>query len=299
MDNKPPRHFLKIRPPVAKILLPQGVGYPAATDIEFVELGHSLHNFVIKIGGRVVLGRHTGILGGKDETPNDRIVVCRKRISSYVRPNPSIVKAAALSPLNDSYYFIIFDDGSYTSSLPKALEEMVTPHLPKPEPPSPREDDSNFIPFPLWLLSRVASGSALRIPPVSGASTQLRLLHQHDSELEDLFFDRWRCHEKPCPPIRHIYEIEMPGSLVVTYCAYRADKYNGESISQYKATLVARVVLGRSCTLTSRKEPKPLLEAPAGYDSVLGKVGSSQEYDVHAVYKDEAILPAYLIIYAQ
>lgn len=32
---------------------------------------------------------------------------------------------------------------------------------------------------------------------------------------------------------------------------------------------------------------------------VLGKVGMSQEYDVHTVYKDEAILPAYLIVYKQ
>ncbi|KIO34829.1 hypothetical protein M407DRAFT_16776 [Tulasnella calospora MUT 4182] len=363
-DNKPPRHFLKIRPPVANILLPQGVGYPAAKDIEFVELGHSPDNFVIKVGGKVVLGRHKGIqsLTGKDKTQNERIA------------------AAALSPLDDSCYFIMFDDGSHASSLPKALEEMVTPHLPDSEPPSPREDEENFIPFPLWLLSRVSGGSSFRIPPVGGSSTQLRLLHQHDSErkrVEDLFLDSWVCQEKPCPPIHHIYEIEMPGSLVVTYCAYRlnilctngdtdgaeqllfhgtlrlcsvgnggqssspcknracrlccilrnsfkadqagtvtgrsvprfgkgiytsrfsskADKYNGESLSQDKAMLVARVVLGRSCTLTSRKEPKPLLEAPAGYNSVLGKVGASEEYDVHAVYKDEAILPAYLIIY--
>lgn len=32
---------------------------------------------------------------------------------------------------------------------------------------------------------------------------------------------------------------------------------------------------------------------------VLGKVGTSEQYDVHTVYKDEAILPAYLIIYAR
>lgn len=77
-DNKPPRHFLRIRPPVANILLPQGVGYPAAEDIEFVELGHSLDNFVVKVGGKVVLGRHVErvpCLTGKDKTQSDRIAV--------------------------------------------------------------------------------------------------------------------------------------------------------------------------------------------------------------------------------
>lgn len=149
----------------------------------------------------------------------------------------------ALSPLDDSYYFIQFDDGSHTSSLPKVLEEIVAPHLPQAELPLLSEDEENSIPFPLWLLSRVSGTSSLRIPPVSGSSTLLRLLHQHDSErkrgtvefayiwrwsilltpslVEDLFLNSWTCHEMPRPPIHHIYEIEMPGSLVVTYCAYR------------------------------------------------------------------------------
>lgn len=39
-------------------MLPRGVGYPAAKEIEFAELGHSLDNFAVKagFGGKVVLG---------------------------------------------------------------------------------------------------------------------------------------------------------------------------------------------------------------------------------------------------
>ncbi|KAG8978177.1 hypothetical protein FRC05_011294 [Tulasnella sp. 425] len=207
-DNKPPRHFITLRPPVANVLLPQGVGYPTARDINFVELGCSLDNFVIKVGSKVVLGRHKGIQGliANDETGNDQIV------------------AAALSPLDNSHYFVMFEDGSYSSSLPKALGKIVKRHLPQVESPSPHDDEEFSIPFPLWLLSRVAGGSSFRVPPLSTSSTQLRRLHQLDSErerVEELFCNGWKCPDKPCPPIRHIYEIEMPGNLVVTYCAYR------------------------------------------------------------------------------
>ncbi|KAG8954507.1 hypothetical protein FRC04_011835 [Tulasnella sp. 424] len=186
-DNKPPRHFITLRPPVANVLLPQGVGYPTARDINFVELGCSLDNFVIKVGSKVVLGRHKGIQGliANDETGNDQIVVRLQSPSSCVKPDLSLnPEAAALSPLDNSHYFVMFEDGSYSSSLPKALGKIVKRHLPQVESPSPHDDEEFSIPFPLWLLSRVAGGSSFRVPPLSTSSTQLRRLHQLDSERE-------------------------------------------------------------------------------------------------------------------
>lgn len=39
--------------------------------------------------------------------------------------------------------------------------------------------------------------------------------------VEELFRNSWKCPDRPCPPVHHIYEIAMPGSLVVAYCTYR------------------------------------------------------------------------------
>ena len=40
-----------------------------------------------------------------------------------------------------------------------------------------------------------------------------------------------------------------------------------------------------------------LTDAPAGYDSVCGQVGSKLNFPEIAIYRPEAVLPQYIIIY--
>lgn len=84
-DNKAPQHHTAVRPAVVNVLLPKGPTYPPAEDIGFVELGCSLDNYVVKVGTRVVLGRHKGIRGlTEDKTQNDRIVVRLEDVCSCI-----------------------------------------------------------------------------------------------------------------------------------------------------------------------------------------------------------------------
>ncbi|KAG8954506.1 hypothetical protein FRC04_011834 [Tulasnella sp. 424] len=140
------------------------------------------------------------------------------------------------------------------------------------------------------------------MPPLSpGSSAQLRLLNLNDPDfirISKLFLTGWRHAQKYRPVIQHIYEVKLPPSLVETYCAYRADDYTSNYwASQYKVMLVARVMLGRGfklqLTTTDLKGP------PKGYHSVIGEVGLSLNYDEQVVFKDEAIRPAYVIVYRQ
>ncbi|KDQ55822.1 hypothetical protein JAAARDRAFT_59795 [Jaapia argillacea MUCL 33604] len=69
---------------------------------------------------------------------------------------------------------------------------------------------------------------------------------------------------------------------------------NGAS-STFKALLLNKVVVGRGIQM--EHDDTSLTAPPAGYDSVLGEVGKRLNYDELIVYKDEAILPSYLVIY--
>ncbi|KAG9017379.1 hypothetical protein FRB93_007493 [Tulasnella sp. JGI-2019a] len=84
--------------------------------------------------------------------------------------------------------------------------------------------------------------------------------------------------------------------LYTTSVSSKADDYNAsQSNTGYKAMLVAKVVLGRGCPLI--KNSKELTQPPRGYHSVIGEVGHDLNYNEQVVYCDEAIRPAYLIIY--
>ncbi|KAG8883671.1 hypothetical protein FRB97_006161 [Tulasnella sp. 331] len=84
--------------------------------------------------------------------------------------------------------------------------------------------------------------------------------------------------------------------LYTTSVSSKADDYNvSQNNTEYKAMLVAKVVLGRSYTLY--KNAKSLTDPPPGYQSIAGEVGEDLTYDEQVVYHDEAIRPAYLIIY--
>ncbi|KAG8954505.1 hypothetical protein FRC04_011833 [Tulasnella sp. 424] len=65
--------------------------------------------------------------------------------------------------------------------------------------------------------------------------------------------------------------------------------------SGYRALLVAQVILGKPYPL--KVTTSNLIGPPKGYNSVIGEVGSHLNYDEQVVYKDEAALPVYLVVY--
>ncbi|EIM82320.1 ADP-ribosylation [Stereum hirsutum FP-91666 SS1] len=69
----------------------------------------------------------------------------------------------------------------------------------------------------------------------------------------------------------------------------------GAVASPYKAMLLNKVAVGRG--YKTRIDMPTTTSPPAGYDSVLGETGITLNYDELVVYRSEAIIPTYLVIY--
>ncbi|RDB29281.1 hypothetical protein Hypma_014876 [Hypsizygus marmoreus] len=76
-----------------------------------------------------------------------------------------------------------------------------------------------------------------------------------------------------------------------------ADDYvaNNAKKSNYRVMLASRVVVGRASK--QRLNATDLNEPPAGYHSVIGKPGQHLNYPETVVYSNDAIRPAFLIVY--
>lgn len=76
----------------------------------------------------------------------------------------------------------------------------------------------------------------------------------------------------------------------------KADDYTNDlSNSPNRIVLVARAALGKGKVF--RRNTESLRGPPSGYDSVLGEVGFDLNYDEQVLFRDDAIRPAYIIIY--
>ncbi|KIO15639.1 hypothetical protein M407DRAFT_86911, partial [Tulasnella calospora MUT 4182] len=84
--------------------------------------------------------------------------------------------------------------------------------------------------------------------------------------------------------------------IYTTNVSSKADDYTNDlPHSSNRVLVVAKVLLGRASVL--HRNAKTLLDPPAGFDSVLGEVGVDLNYDEQVLYRDDAIQPAYVIIY--
>jgi len=71
--------------------------------------------------------------------------------------------------------------------------------------------------------------------------------------------------------------------------------HNGKS-SSWKAIMLNKVVVGKGYKV---KQDKPSLTGPpTGYDSVLAETGQSLNHDELIVFNEDAIRPAWLVMYA-
>ncbi|CAG8581790.1 22451_t:CDS:10, partial [Gigaspora margarita] len=133
----------------------------------------------------------------------------------------------------------------------------------------------------------------------------------------DAFIQAWKHPNKNLPEIDSIWKIYCTETLNSRYGRYRekveakqllaatsskSDDYNSGSLNilnniSYKVMFLNKVVVGKGCLLT--KDNGKLSSPPTGYDSILGEpsTNGSLNYDEIVVFKDEASIPQYLIVY--
>lgn len=110
-----------------------------------------------------------------------------------------------------------------------------------------------------------------------------------------------------CCIIRESFHIDKSGTshsfqrfgkgIYTTSCSSKADSYfrDVSEGSPFRMVLVNRVVVGKPRRVLHNRH-RTL--SPASYDSLIGVPGDVLNYQETVVYTDEAIRPAYLIVYA-
>jgi len=110
-----------------------------------------------------------------------------------------------------------------------------------------------------------------------------------------------------CSIIRSSFDIEKCGSkhkftrfgkgIYMTSCSSKADDYssNGSADASFRVLLVGRMVVGKA--LKRRTNATDLTELPCGYHSLIGEPGEDLKFQEHVVYDNDAIRPAYLVVY--
>ncbi|KAJ7279361.1 hypothetical protein C8J57DRAFT_1303127 [Mycena rebaudengoi] len=110
-----------------------------------------------------------------------------------------------------------------------------------------------------------------------------------------------------CSVIRNSFDVSKCGKrhkfcrfgtgIYTTTSSSKADDYFiGVPESPFRAVLVNRVVVGNP--LTRQDKAEEITELPFGYHSVVGVPGAGLNYGETVIYNNDAIRPAYLIVYA-
>jgi len=112
---------------------------------------------------------------------------------------------------------------------------------------------------------------------------------------------------KLCNIIRNSFDVKLCGShhkfsrfgkaIYTTACSSKADDYSSNSNPQAKrrVLLLNRVITGKE--FNTKLNSNHLMQPPAGYHSVVGKPGVHLNYEETVVYNNDAIRPAYLVVY--
>ncbi|KAG9009378.1 hypothetical protein FRB90_008373 [Tulasnella sp. 427] len=98
-----------------------------------------------------------------------------------------------------------------------------------------------------------------------------------------------------CGILRQSFSISRAGTAP-DRSFLRADDYtNDHTNSSNRALVVAKAALGKAKAL--RRNAETLRSTPDGYDSVFGEIGIDLNYDEQVLFHNDAIRPAYVIIY--
>ncbi|KAH8112675.1 ADP-ribosylation [Phellopilus nigrolimitatus] len=129
------------------------------------------------------------------------------------------------------------------------------------------------------------------------------LLGEEDNQ--DTICSSSRC--SLCKIIQSSFDVKRCGSnhkfsrfgraIYTTACSSKADDYCKPTHPDAKKRflLLNRVLVGRE--FRTKENSTHLLQAPSGYHSVTGEPGGHLNYEETVVYNNDAIRPAYLVIY--
>ncbi|KAF6755458.1 hypothetical protein DFP72DRAFT_811528 [Ephemerocybe angulata] len=110
-----------------------------------------------------------------------------------------------------------------------------------------------------------------------------------------------------CCVIRSSFDVKKCGSkhrfkrfglgIYNTTCSSKADDYtaNPDHASNLRVVIASRVIVGRP--YRRKKNATTLTEPPCGYHSVIGEPGIDLNYEETVVYNNDAIRPAYVVVY--
>ncbi|KAH7913781.1 ADP-ribosylation [Hygrophoropsis aurantiaca] len=87
--------------------------------------------------------------------------------------------------------------------------------------------------------------------------------------------------------------------IYTTVCSSKADDYShsGAENVNFRVMLVSRVVLGKA--YRRYRNAPDLIKPPSGYHSVAGETGWDLNYEETVCYDNDAIRPAYLVVYGE
>ncbi|KAI0317115.1 ADP-ribosylation [Amylostereum chailletii] len=125
-----------------------------------------------------------------------------------------------------------------------------------------------------------------------------------DADNENTLCNTFQC--SLCSIIRTSFQLAHVGQrtnfgrfgagIYTSATSSKANDYVAErGTSSYRALLLNDVVLGKTVKLTTGNPT--LTEPPQDCDSVIGEPGGDLNYDESIVYKNEAIRPAFLVIF--
>ncbi|KAG8906398.1 hypothetical protein FRB99_006993 [Tulasnella sp. 403] len=203
------------------------------------------------------------------------------------------VKSVFLSTYDPEDWLIVLGDGTVDYSLPQSILDRVLPYcklqfsLCKPQ-------------FPLgWVMNYLVSVWTSRALRESDSTTVQQGCDPAEYlRVRKLFHDSWKHpHKLPLPCIHGVYSVTPSHNLLSRYLKYRADDYTlNARYSAKKVMFIAKVITGNSHKVW--RTDQSITAPPYLHDSVAGEVGVDLNYDEQVVYRDDAIIPAYLIVYS-
>ncbi|KIM40644.1 hypothetical protein M413DRAFT_446065 [Hebeloma cylindrosporum] len=172
--------------------------------------------------------------------------------------------------------------------------------------------DSSLKPFHRYR-ALVASSPALRNRTKNPANEQLlfhgtnRFCRLAEDSSRVRLCSLSKCHL--CSIIRNSFDVKKCGTkhkfrrfgtgIYTTTCSSKADDYvlNDDESSKLRVLLVNRVIVGNPHK--RRQNATALTEPPCGHHSVVGEPGLDLNYAETVVYDNDAIRPAFLIVYRE
>ncbi|KAG8893807.1 hypothetical protein FRB99_001699 [Tulasnella sp. 403] len=235
---------------------------------------------LLQDSSKYIVPGHAGPTFAIKDSQGVRLKGTRKALTDVLTSvGDHTVNSIVLSASDSKHWLLILEDGNVEYSLPQSVLDVVLPYC-KPQ-------------HSLMMSKKKARQK-------QGQDVTTLQLVEGGSEyasVRNLFSKGWKHpHKRPLPNIEKIYSVTLPPNLQKRYLDYRADDYvANDTETEFRVMLLAKVVTGKVHKVWRTDQSMTAPQHP--YDSVSGEVGVDLNYDEQVVYRDDAIIPAYLVVY--